>query len=447
MILRFRVSNFRSIRDEVEISLVAKSSSTGDAAQLSLEGLQRAFPDAVRVAAIFGANASGKSNILRAVEFMQTAVTQSHASWTPAQPIPRTPFCLDEQSQMRPTLMELDFLLDGIRHQYGFEVDDARVVREWLYTYPTGRRRTLFERLLGDYSFGKTLAGENRLIATITRPNSLFLSAAATANHETLLPVFLWFGRAVRVVNTRSPMNAAAPLTVELLRDDRSRELIHHLLSMADLGVLSAKVEKRPMEPDMLRRMQRILRAAVDPETENPDAVVEGQLASLNSLQETVSLAHASADGSTYIPFHEESLGTQMWFSFIGYLVVAIRTGGVLIVDELNASMHPILVAEAIELFQDLRLNRTGAQLIFTSHDTTPLGKLAGRLPLRRDAVWLVDKSPEGSSTLTPLTDFRPRTGENLQLGYLQGRYGAVPRAAWFDLLLSDLTALDLVNE
>lgn len=186
MLLRFRTANHRSLRDEVELSLVSQPRK-GEPKPAG------ALPEAVLVAGIYGANASGKSNVLDAVGFLAEAVANSLACWPPTGGVPRTPFLLDLVSRSAPSLYEVDFMLKDVRHTYGFEVDDQSVRAEWLYSYPTGsRKRTLFEREGDTFRFGRTLAGSNSVIAGLVRPNSLFLSVAAANSHPLLTDVFRW---------------------------------------------------------------------------------------------------------------------------------------------------------------------------------------------------------------------------------------------------------------
>jgi hypothetical protein len=436
VLLRLRLANFRSLRDEAELSLVP-AHPQADPEQLEVAEGGLAPPSALRVAGIFGANASGKSNVLEAVKFLQQAVISSHAHWLPNQLIPRRAFCLDDTFLVEPTMIEVDFIVDGVRTQYGFEVSDKEVVSEWLYQFPFGKRRKLFERDFQNFSFGETLSGRKRLTADITRPNSLFLSAAATANVEKLRTIFNWFANQLSVIAPRD-LGSSVGLTMELLKREESARQVNTLLQMADLGIVSASVATEDLTSDQIAQMDRVLEKSGGQSTRAKRAM-EIALREVYGTRERVLLAHASPGGERSIEFEDESLGTRTWFSLIGHLVRALQRSSTLFVDELDASLHPVLISETLKLFEDPRLNRRGAQLVFTSHDTTPLGKLSG-FSLKRDQVWLVEKGREGVSTLIPMTDYRPRKDENLQRGYLQGRYGAVPRLAWHELLHEQLS-------
>ena len=190
VLIRFRARNFRSLKEEQELSLVASSLKDSPEAVTQVEGLDLGL---VRVAAIYGANASGKSNVIKALAYMSSAVQNSQRQWAPEGPIPREPFLLDPQSKLDPSSFEVDLLLDGVRFHYGFTLNDREILEEWLDAYPVGKRQMWFKRKEKAFTFGKKLVGDNDAIERLTRPNSLFLSAAAQNNHEGLLPLYRWF--------------------------------------------------------------------------------------------------------------------------------------------------------------------------------------------------------------------------------------------------------------
>ncbi len=387
MLLRFRAANVYSFRDEFELDLRPRK-----------RGESGSQPDAARVAAIYGANASGKSNLLKAIAWMAEAVARSAANWAPNGGVPRPLFKLDPAAGGDASLFEMEFVLDGNRYAYGFEVSDERVETEWLFEYATGRRRTLFVRdadAEDEYEFkGRQLKGELEQIRKLTRPNALFLSMGAQLNNPQLAKIFDWF--------FRSGFADAGSLGIRgLVRRVSARWYgdwfaeVEPLLAMADLGVVGG-------------------------------AVVEG-FASHGSFQE-LRLQHRGASGPIELDLDEESDGTLAWLSTARLVLQALRVGSVLLHDELDASLHPALVAEVLRLFRDPKANPRGAQLICTLHDVSLLGSAHADAPLDRREVWITEKDPMGRSELYPLTDAHPATQENLERGYLRGRYGGVPR-------------------
>jgi len=407
MLLKFRFSNFRSFRTEQELSLIAsKLPGSGDGL-FSLTGLRE---QVLPVAAIYGANASGKTAVLKAFELMANAVKFSHTQWQPDQRIPVQPFAGDDL--VRPSEFSVDFLLDGIRHQYGFAANSQAVTREWLYVYPKGKRQLWFERIEGaPISFGAKMPGENKIIEGLTRKNSLFLSAAAQNNHEELSSIYRWFSGGVSFVignialAGRAIHGARAP---EIWQEETDKATIVRLLKQADLGVSELHIEDTPLPESLKKQFDRV------------------RLLSGTSFPETrrvIRLLHHV--GNRTIPFEaeQESSGTLTYLNLLGPVVNLLKNGGMLLVDELDTSLHPLMAVQIIRLFSNPPSNPRSAQLIFNTHDTN----LLSSGDLRRDQIWFTEKDSAGSSHLYPLTDFKPRRQENLENGYLQGRYGAIP--------------------
>lgn len=368
----------------------------------------------VRVAGIYGANAAGKSNVLSALEFMRGAILQSHRFWGPNSSTPVEPFLLRPKEENTPSLFETDFITDGKRYQYGFKINPTEITEEWLYSYPRGRRLTLFKRKSGakeEFVFGRELKGNNKTIERLTRKNSLFLSAATANNHETLSKVYAWFSGKLSIA--RSPINDVFG-AIRLVNQFEKNAVVR-LLALADLGIVDLQVTEEPL-PELSREMM-----AVALRNSDPEALSRAGFKLDDQSMPRVEFKHSSGSHSAFLPLEIESKGTQAWFFLSGLLLKALNDGSILCVDEINSSLHPRLGLEIINIFQSPTRNPNGAQLIFNTHDTNFLGNLS------RDQVWFVEKSNEGATTLYPLTDFKPRKFENLERGYLQGRYGAIP--------------------
>ncbi|MFL5382304.1 MAG: AAA family ATPase [Longimicrobiaceae bacterium] len=414
MLIRFRVANFKSIREEQELSLVAAplSEHRESLIQTALDGVQL-----LRAAAIYGANASGKSTLLDALAFMQIAVVDSQVQWKPDAEIPRIPFALDPAFANEPSLFAVDLLLEGVRYEYGFVADSEVVHQEWLYAYPRGRRQEWFTRdrsREGEFAFSRLLQGENRTISSLTRSNSLFLSAAAQNNHGMLSRVHAWFSRQLLLSDV--PARSALAVRVgERCRDADYRARVYAILRAADLGIAGIElVEEESTGNSLGGAFGRIF----------------ALLSSGNAAD--VRLLHRGERGATVaLPFSEESQGTRTLFALAGGIVETLSAGGALVVDELDRSLHPHLAMSIVQLFNSPATNPGAAQLIFNTHDTNLLDTTV----LRRDQIWFTEKGNDGATRLFPLTDFRARKYENLQRGYLQGRYGAVPSVRTPDLL------------
>ena len=419
VLLAFRGENVRSFRDEFEFSLVASALAEKEVVrQVSWREGGR-LVGVLPAAGVFGANGSGKSNLLKAMDDMRAHVLHSFRAGSPTGGIPRRPFLLDPQARQSPSRFEVDLVLAGVRHEYGFMLDDERVLEEWAYRYPHGKAALLFRRQVDRVDLGGSERAKGRAVTELLRPNALFLSTAASANHPALLPLYGWFRRNLRLAEAHSrPFRQA--LTTQLLDQDAQREQVLALLRAADLGVTGAK--KHDLDPVMKDRLQRAVRILAGVEGE-PDGSEEGPaFAELG-----VRLVHRGVGGEVELDAGDESLGTLVWFGLVGPVVEALADGAVFLADELDASLHPALVAELVRLFQDPATNPRRAQLVFNSHDAALLGDSTGERLLGRDQIWFTEKRRDGSTRLYALADLDPRKEEAVGRRYLSGRYGATP--------------------
>src|SRR6185369_12375467 len=241
MLLRFRVSNYRSLRDEQELSMIASSLEDSQGAVLRPDGLDLGV---LPVAALYGANAAGKSTVLAALEFMREAVKSSHRVWPPEGKVPLDPFLFDPLREGGASTFEVDFLFAGVRYRYGFTLDRVRVRREWLSAYPNRREQVWFLRDVEaeePFVFGKHLKGSNKTIASLTRANSLFLSAAAENNHQSLFPVYSWFWDQLFSVQSNREMTD----TLQTMKEEEKRLAIVDLVRFADLGIVDVRLKER----------------------------------------------------------------------------------------------------------------------------------------------------------------------------------------------------------
>ncbi|GGM77993.1 hypothetical protein GCM10011609_12200 [Lentzea pudingi] len=380
MLRSFRIGNHRSFRDEHELLLMAAYAKDRDI---------------LPVAAIYGANASGKSNLLTGLRFMASAVRDSFASWNPGLGVPRRRFALDDDEES-PSVFVVELVLEDVRYTYGFEVNDFEVLDEWLYSYPEGRKRVVFERSLNGVRFGSTLGDRAKLelLSNLLRRNALFLSLAAQSDIAPVLPVRTWFLEALHFRLGDCVQVDEAGIVDFLDASQADHDTVVDLVRVADLGISRLfTVSADGIDGSKLRRLR---------------------------------VEHGV--GKWLFPLADESVGTQSWLGLLPTALTVLRNGGVLVIDEIDASLHPLLAGRLIGLFRDAAVNVAQAQLIFTTHDATLLHPPLGDEVLARDEVWFVEKDREtGASTLYPLTDFKPRSEDNLERRYLAGRYGAVP--------------------
>lgn len=413
MIIRFNAENYRSIRGRQELTLVASNSLKDESDSLIRVGQSENY--LLPVAAIYGANASGKTNVLRSLSFMSSAVESSHRDWEPDKGIPRKPFALDE-SINRPSSFEAEFALDGTRYRYGFTVDSEKVLEEWLYAYPSGKQQQWFTRSETPerkFNFGRNLPGEkNRTIEGLTRSNSLYLSAAAQNNHEALVPIYNFFVEDIRFSFSRHRRGGE---TEHMCSEEGYRRTLLEYLRAADLGITGVRTEQTEVDDDM-KRVFSAIRGLLPP---TPDLEIPSKMT--NTL-----FQHAGqSESKMELLLNQESEGTVAYFALLGPVIKTIENGGVLCIDELDSSLHPLLALELVRAFMDRKRNPKSAQLIFNTHDTNLLN--SNLVKLRRDQIWFTEKDSFGATHLYPLSDFRPRKNENLERGYLQGRYGAIP--------------------
>ena len=403
MLLRFVVANHLSIRDRQELSLVASALSDAEDGLIHCAASPSGF--VLPAIVIYGANASGKSNIVDAMGTMRQMVMESHEAGKPAAGVAdRQHFRLDAASAASPSHFEMDFMLGDVRHHYGFEATDKEFVSEWLLDYPTGRRRMLFERDGGEFRFGRALKGHNRILADLTRENSLFLSAAAQHGHERLTSVFSYFGKMNGVLGS----TISGSLASAALADDELDQRVLDFLGEADTGV----VDYRRVVKELTRSDQELMR----------------KLSALGvrtapERQARIQLAHRGSEKDVYFELERESAGTRRLLLILTRLFKSLDSGSPLVVDELDLSLHTAASWALLSVFCSPSTNPSGTQLIATVHDTN----LLDAPMLRRDQVWFAEKE-DGATRTYPLTDIRTRKGDNLERGYLQHRYGATPR-------------------
>lgn len=422
MLLRFRVENHLSLLEEQTLSLIA-TDANDDVATAPVPATDLL---ALPVAAIFGANASGKSNIVRALGFMKMAVIDSHRNWPPDGGVRRQPFKLSSEALKQPTSFSVDIVVEGTRYEYGFSLSDERVTEEWLFGFPNRRRRVLFERNEDKIEYGGTFTGRRRVIEDIVRPNSLFLSAGASNNHPLLGLIYRWFNRELRIA-TDANYSARLNETLHMWEDNR-RDQIEDLLRFADLGITGFAADEETESDEDYKRIADALKSLARELNDLPNVKVQVDPPS------RIKLFHESDIGPQALETFEESSGTRTWLGIIGPILGTLRSGSVLVIDEIDARLHPLLVARIISFFQSRTTNPRGAQLVFNTHDPTLLAR-SSEARLRRDQVWLTEKVPIrtanrsiGSTQLVPLIEFRPRSDvENLERRYLGGRYGGLP--------------------
>jgi hypothetical protein len=411
MILEFRVKNYRSIRDEQVLSMVASSADIElSDTHLIFTGM-KSIPSAVRSSVVYGPNASGKSTLLLALNYMRAVVAESATMIQPGQTYNVQPFRLDESYINEPTEFELSFIFNGIRHQYAFAMTAHRIVRESLLVYSTSKPTQWFSRSLADdgvsyeYEFSSYLTGSKKVWQDSTRDNALFLSTAAQLNSELLSPVFQWIVSNIVFIPAGATIDPS--YTTAMLETEDGRALIKDFLTSADISISEIHVDSRKGFKNQVIFSDVGIPQASREESEFLVPIFE----------------HSTLKGSAKFELHEESEGTQHLYRLVAPIFDVLKQGRILIVDELDGSLHALLVRRLISMFHDPELNHKNAQLIFSTHDTS----LLDHTLFRRDQIWFTEKNADQATQVFPLSDFNPRKREAWEQGYLMGRYGAVP--------------------
>jgi len=413
MLIEFSAENFRSIKEPQKLTLTAgpgKELLSHNTFDSGLPG----FPRLVRSAVIYGPNAAGKTNLLRALQFTQALLLNS-ATFQEGTRIAHSPFRLNKQTATQPSEFEVAFAAAGVRYEYGFSVDAERFHKEWLIAYPHGRPQNWFERTYHagkdqyEWYFSAKLKGSTRVWRDATRANALFLSTAIQLNSEQLRPVFHWFQKKLVVIGPAgSDLNWG--LTLKLFEQPDGKQKLLQFVRAADLGIDDLELQRTTAAPTVAIQ-GNVVR---EPQPQSPVATLL-----------RVTSYHKATDSKEQVAmdFGEESAGTQRLFNSAGAWLNVLKNGEVILYDELDTSLHPLMNRFLIGLFHSKTTNPNNAQLVFTTHDTS----LLDREVFRRDQVWFIEKDKKRASRLYPLLDFSPRKDEKLERGYLRGRYGALP--------------------
>ena len=412
MLIEFRVKNFRSIRDEQVLSLAGSKDKTLMDTHAVNTGVP-AIPFILRSAVIYGANASGKSNLIKALQYMRGVVLESATVIQPGQTFGVQPFRLDKSSANETTEFEVTFLLGKVRYQYGFSMTPERIVGEHLLVYKSFKPQRWFERYFDVdsgkdiYEFGSSLKGPKNLWEKATRPNSLFLSMASQLNSEPLRVVFDWFSSQLVIFNEAAKLNQG--FSIGMLGETKDKREICDFLTAADISINDIDIETRKVPG------QTFHFDIAAGKTEVRQGEIEEQ---------KIRFHHVTENGKAIFDLADESSGTRNLFFLAGPVLDILSKGPTLVIDELDTSLHTLLVRELVELFHKPSVNVGNAQLLFSTHDTSLLD--APDL-FRRDQVWLVEKNHDEATELVALSEYSPRKNEALERGYLMGRYGGIP--------------------
>ena len=424
MLIRFEVSNYRSVSEPVELSMVAVDRDRDEARDAPNLG-----ESLLTLAAVFGPNASGKSNVVGALAWLRDAVQNSLRFWEDE--IPLEPFAFG-QRQLDTSEFTFESLIDDVRFEYVLELNKEQICYEGLFHYPEKKRRRIFER---DRNELKLQRGLGRIAGTreLLTDRALALSIARRFDE----PLVNRFARDLLQLQTFGlPVRRYRPgLAGSTFGGSRFEAAVatHATMRWFDDAPEQPTLipEVAASEREQALAMLRLADLGIEDVLIEDQEVVLADTSEVRS-QRRLSLLHKNDDRSTPLDFSAESEGTRTWFQLIGPILSALRNGSIMVFDELDASLHPTLSAELLKIFHSPALNPLGAQLIFTSHDTSLLNHL------NRDEVWLTEKRKSGSTRLGALAEFageRVRRSQSLENAYLHGRFGALPQVDQTGLL------------
>ena len=396
MILEFRVKNYRSIKDEQVLSFISQSKESKSKGNYT----SSAFGDVLKSIAIYGANASGKSNVLRALYNFWEIVAKSAEIDSN---LPSIPFRFSKQ--VEPTEYEIYLCLEDKLYRYGFSFDRQKILEEWLFCKDkdTKRESEIFYRCLNgenyDYKYGRSFQGEKKAFEERTRANSLFLSKCAFENHPLMREIFLFI---------------------------KSKIVF--------LGDRDQYYPKDPSDSKLLRQQEELLKSAGIEFDSLQLGLQEGTINLTSDKKELIiQPIYSFIKGGIEFQLSDESEGTRRLLGISIPIIKTIEEGGMLVVDELEKSLHPFLVEQIIKAFHDAK--NTKAQLLFSTHNTSIL---KGSL-FSKDQIYFTEKKDYATELYSLLEFKNVRSEDNYEKKYLLGTYGALPILQNFDLSKEDL--------
>jgi AAA15 family ATPase/GTPase len=417
MLIEFTVKNFLSIKESVTLSMVASKDTAHEESLIEYQDNKKDMR-ALKSAVIYGANASGKSNVIKAVSFMKQLVKKSH-EMQQGKKIKVVPFKLDGKSITESTDFQIIFRYKEVKYAYGFGVKEGNIQEEFLYYYPKGRQTIIFERTdIEEYKFTQDIEVQNQ-IKDRNSKNKLYLSTAALWNYEKVKAPFEWITENLHVVINDHDFEG---FTGDLVNEDMEvNTAIQKFMKTADFGINNISVSLKSIN-------ELVKEGFLDDVPTDEKMKLLSRLGDDAELMD-ISMTHSGLDKegnviNVQLNLAEESEGTQKFFGLTGVWLDTFKGDNTILIDELDIRLHTLLTRYLIELFHKCEVNKNNAQLIFSTHDTN----LLSLDTFRRDQIWFTQKIEEKNYTdLYSLNDYPVRKDDNVQKGYLQGKYGAIP--------------------
>lgn len=426
MLLQFSVNNFRSIKDTVTFSMNTASN------EASKHSFQARDYHLLNSAVIYGANASGKSNVLKAMSFMRNLVLNKPKITQSTDDLPHQPFRLNTETEQASSYFEIVFFLENVKYRYGFEADSTTVYAEWLYSDEKSKESRLFER---DNEQNIHYVNKQKFkegIGLKVPENHLFIWKCDQNDGDISKKILQWFSHFNLIDGLENERYVNFALK-QMENTDAKSELLK-LVKIADLGIEEIAIEEKDVTQAAVQHIIKNESIPKEVKQEMLSQINNGASASIELLQSRHKKFNEKNQliGSVSFELDEdESQGTQKFFAVSAPILDTLKHGKVLLIDELDASLHPMLTECLIKLFNNKELNKRNAQLVFVTHD---IHLLSVPELFERDQIWFTEKDQYGSTNLYSLLEFRKknkgkdvRTTDNLEKHYLQGRYGAVP--------------------
>jgi len=429
MLIEFRVGNYLSFKNPVTFSMEAASISEHEEDNVFEFDKYKLLKSAV----IYGANASGKSNLIKAMSFMEMFVFNSSKDTQAKEPIKVENFRLSTETENEPSFFEIEFICDQKKFRYGFEVDKNRVHSEWLFFTPSRREAKLFVRDENSIQISTRSFKEGKGLEEKTRSNALFLSVVAQFNGEISTKILNWF----RVFKNISGLDDQSykKFSASQFKNEDFRQKFVKYLKIADFGIDDITVDDSEISElrEALGKVGKVLQSKLDEKIDMDifiDIFVE-----ISTLHSKYDDKHKKIPSKVIFKLKNESEGTQKFFGILRPILDTLDEGSILVVDELDARFHPLITRFIIQLFHSKQTNPNNAQLIFATHDTN---LLTNKL-FRRDQIWFTEKDQYDATDLYSLVEYKNvRKDAIYEKDYIAGKYGAVPFIKNFEVLLGD---------
>ncbi|WP_295044257.1 ATP-binding protein, partial [Sulfuricurvum sp.] len=424
MLLQFSVNNFRSIKDTATFSMLTSSKDEGKCFEVRNHNL-------LRSSIIYGANASGKSNLLKAMAFMSRLVLNRYKIIQSTDQLPHDPYLLSTETEDKSSTFEIVFFVGETKYRYGFEIDSEVVYSEWLYADEKGKEAKLFYRdseeldYVNPNKFKEGYGFFNKKEEKIKiAKNQLFIWKCDREDDAIISKSILkWFNQFNMIDGMNH--NGYISFTMKKMEDETFRKKIVELVATADIGINDIQIEEEDISQETIANLPF-------PDEIKAKIMSEKGLksVSLNTIHQKFDQDGKAVGNVVFELNDDESKGTKKFFAMSAPILDTLQNGKILIIDELDASLHPILTQHLIKLFHDEKINEKNAQLIFATHDTNLLKPEL----FRRDQIWLTEKDHYGATTIYSLAQFKNvRKQEDFEKQYIQGKYGAIPYLGTFE--------------